>query len=195
MKPKLLLILSLLFALSAGASAQFIDPERAKQSTRILEQMRKVELLNQILPLTLDRTQILAMLPTLERVRDKVRKLYAQENTDLQAFDKESQTLVADGLKGKLPSQDYVRRLVTFYKVNDIRRQVAINENIDMLQPVLEKNLNKGQLKVMENSLTIAFFEPDVKPSEVDSKFKQRVFIREVLLDPLAYDLLVQMSK
>lgn len=195
MKLKLLLALSCVFALFACSPAQSIDPEKAKDSTRILQNMRKVELMNQLLPLTLEKDQILQILPTLERIRDKVRKLYVQENADLQLFDKASQASVDDAMKGKMPDQDYVRKIVAFYRLNDVRRQVAVNENIDMLLPVLQKVCNKGQLKVMANSLTLAFFEPDVKPAEATDEFRQRVFIREVMLDPMTYDLLLQMSK
>lgn len=195
MKLKLLLALSSVLALTACAAAQSIDPERAKESTRILQNMRKVELMNQILPLTLERDQILQILPTIERIRDKVRKLYIQENTDLQAFDKQSQAAVDAAMKGKMPDQEYVRKIVAFYRVNDIRRQIAASENVDLLYPVLEKVCNAGQMKVMANSLTLAFFEPDVKPAEATDKFRQKVFIREVLLDPMTYDLLLQMTK
>jgi hypothetical protein len=198
MNRKLLLALSLLFAVFACAavsSAQPIDPDMAKQSTDILTNMRKVELLNQILPLVLEKGQINQILPELERIRDKQRKLIVQEHTDLMMFDRESSKAVDSGLQGKLPDSEYVREIEAFYKANDIRRQVAMGENLDLLMPVVEKALNKGQLKVMANALTLSFFEPDITPAEATDELKMRVFAREVLLDPLAYDLLVQMSK
>jgi len=47
----------------------------------------------------------------------------------------------------------------------------------------------------MANSLTLKFFEPDITPEQATDDQKERVFCREVLLDPLTYDLLVAMSK
>ena len=58
------------------------------------------------------------------------------------------------------------------------------------------RDLNKGQMKVMANSLTVKFFEPDITSDEAkDPTVKERVFVREILLDPLTYDLFVQMTK
>jgi hypothetical protein len=195
MNRKLLLALSLFFALFAAAHAQPVDPEMAKQSTQILTNMRKVELLNQILPLALEKSQINQLLPTLERIRDKQRKLLEQEHKDLLEFDKQSSQAVDSGIQGKLPDSEYVRTIEAFYKVNDIRRQVATGENLDMLMPAITKALNKGQQKVMANALTLRFFEPDITPAEATDELKMRVFAREVLLDPLAYELLVQLAK
>ena len=195
MNPKLLLSLSLLFALFSAAFAQPVDPNMAKQSTDILTNMRKVELLNQILPLALQQNQIQQILPVLERIRAKQEKLLEQEHKDLIEFQKSSEAAVTDGLKGKMPDQNYVRTIEAFYKANDIRRQVANGENIDLLLPVLQKYLDKGQLKVMANSLTLQFFEPDITPAQATDEQKERVFCREILLDPVAYDILVAMSK
>ena len=172
-----------------------VDPEMAKESTRILDNMRKVELLNQLIPLVLRPDQIQAILPVLERIRDKERRLTEQEHTDLLLFDQNSADTVAAGIKGQLPSADYVVKLEAFYKANDIRRQVATGENLDMLMPVITKTLDGGQQKVMENSLTLQFFEPDLKPDSATDDQKMRVFCREIILDPLCYDLLVQMGK
>ncbi|MEA2552990.1 MAG: hypothetical protein QOJ65_1166 [Fimbriimonadaceae bacterium] len=195
MKLKLLLAISLSAACLTGAVAQTIDPDKSKESTRIVQAMRKVELMNQILPLVLERDQILQILPVLERIRDKNRRLLIQEHDDLLKYDKQSTAAVDAAMKGKLPDQNFVRELVAFYRVNDLRRQIAMGENIDLLLPALDKALNKGQQKVMANSLTLKFFEPDITPEQATDKLKIRVFVREVLLDPLTYELLVAMAK
>ena len=196
MKQKLLLALSFVLVLAAMAPAQDIDPEKAKESTAILVKMRKVELLNQILPLVLTRDQILQILPTIERVRAKTRELTLKEHDALLQFDKSSQGMIDAGLQGKMPDQSGVRDIEVFYEAVDINRQALMGENIDAMMAVLQKTLNKGQMKVMANSLTLKFFEPDVTTDEEkDDTVKERVFVREILLDPLTYDLFVQMSK
>ncbi len=197
MNRKLLISLCMLFGLFALSFAQddLADPQMAKESTAMVANMRKVELLNQILPLALQPSQIQQILPVLERVRDKQRKLLIQEHKDLLDFQKQTQAAVDAGLQGKLPSADFIRTIEAFYKANDIRRQVANGENLDTLMPVIQKVLDKGQQKVMANSLTLQFFEPDLSPANATDDQKERVFCREVLLDPLAYDLLVQMGK
>jgi len=195
MTRKLLLALCMLFGLFAISAAQDVDPEMAKQSTAILTRMRKVELLNELLPLILEKQQINRILPTIEKIRAKQRKLIEQEHKDLLEFDQPTVTVVDDGVKGKMPSSTYVTTILAFYHANDIRRQVAMGENLDILMPALKQILNPGQLKVMANSLTVTFFEPDLTPNEMNDETKMRVFAREVLLDPLTYDLLLQMAK
>jgi len=197
MNRKLLTSLCMLIGLFAVSFAQddLADPQMAKESTAIVTNMRKVELLNQILPLALQPSQIQQILPVLERIRDKQRKLLIQEHTDLMQMQKQSEAAVNDGMKGKLPDADFVRTIEAFYKANDIRRQVATGENLDILMPKLTSILDKGQQKVMANSLTLQFFEPDLSPANATDEQKMRVFCREVLLDPLCYDLLVQMAK
>lgn len=195
MNRKLLLVLSLLFATFTFSFAQPVNPDMARQSTDILTNMRKVELLNQLLPLVLQPNQIQQLLPVLERIRAKQGKLLIQENKDLTEFQKTSLSAVGAGIKGKLPDPALVRMIQVFYKANDIRRQVAMGENIDALMPTIYKTLDKGQQKVMSNSLVLQFFEPDITPKQATEEQKMRVFCREVLLDPLTYDLLVQMGK
>jgi hypothetical protein len=196
MKQKLLLALSLLLAAAAMAPAQDIDPEKAKESTAILAKMRKVELLNELLPLVLTRDQILQILPTIERARAKTRELTNKEHDALLQFDKSSDATINAAMKGKVPDQSAVRDIEVFYEAVDINRQAIMGQNIDAMMEVLQKVLNKGQMKVMANSLTLKFFEPDVTTAEEkDDNVKERVFVREVLLDPLTYDLFIQMTK
>ena len=196
MKQKILLALSLVLAIAAFAPAQDIDPAMAKQSTEILTKMRKVELLNQLLPLVLSRDQILQILPAIERVRAKQRELTIKEHDALIQFDKSSDAMIDASMKGQMPDQTNVRNIEVFYEAVDINRQALMGENLDNMMAVLTKVLNKGQLKVMANSLTLKFFEPDAtSDEEKDDTVKERVFVREILLDPLTYDLFVQMTK
>jgi hypothetical protein len=194
MNVKLLLISSLVFALGAFAGAQQIDPQKAKESDLIVANMRRLELLNQILPLVLTRQQINAILPSIERVRDKIRQLYLTEHDNLMEFQNKAKSSVDAGVKGQMPDNKLVTDIRAFFQANDVRRQSVVEHNIDIIMPVLLKNLNKGQMKVMANSLTLAFFEPDIKPQDANDDIKQRIFVREVLMDPLTYDLLIQMS-
>lgn len=194
MNLKLLLVSSLVLAVGAFAGAQQIDPQKAKESEVIVNNMRRVELLNQILPLVLTKSQINAILPAIERARDKMRQLYLTEHDDLLEFQKSTQAAAQAGVAGKMPDNKLVTDIRAFFQANDVRRASVVEHNIDIIMPVLVKNFNKGQMKVMANSLTLAFFEPDIKPQDANDDIKQRVFVREVLMDPLAYDLLVQMA-
>jgi hypothetical protein len=195
---KTLIVLSMLFGVFGMLSisvAQPVDPVMAKQSADILSKLRKVELLYQILPLLLEKQQIDKILPALEKIRSKQRKLLEQEHKDLAGFETDANKAVAAGVGGQMPSDDTIRTIEAFYKANDLRRQVAMGENLDLLMPVLKSTLNAGQMKVMANSLTMAFFEPDLAPGDINDEVKARVFAREVLLDPLTYEILVAMDK
>ena len=192
---KLLLVLGLLVSLFAVSLAQPVDPQMAKESTDIATNMRKIELLNELLPLALQRNQIQQILPVLERIRSNQQKALVKEHQLLLDYQKSSAAAVDAGIKGKLPDPSYVRDILAFYKAIDIARQVAAGENIDKLYPVLTKILDKGQQKVMANTLTVQFFEPDITAAEATDEQKIRIFCREIFLDPLTYDLLIAMAK
>lgn len=194
MTVRLLLLSSLLCASIASAQPQPAD--MGKRSDVIVANLRKVELVNQILPLVLQKDQIRKLLPAIEKVRDKSRKLLRQEYEDLIRYEGRASDAVAAALKeGRLPQNTFVREIVAFFNASEIRRSVALYENVDIVMPVLKTTLNKGQLKVAANSLPVHYFEPDVKPEEATEELRLRVFIREVILDAHTYDLLIQMSK
>ena len=94
-----------------------------------------------------------------------------------------------------MPSKETLDKIAEFYGSAQVIRQAYIADNVDQVYTVMAATLNKGQLKAAANSLTLAFYEPNVKPEDATEEFRIRVFVREVMLDPVTYDLLLLMSK
>ena len=70
---------------------------------------------------------------------------------------------------------------------------MAWNENTVYDKIVL--NLNAGQKKAMANDLDPASITPGIKVESMSDEAKIRFYIRNILLDPLCYDLLVKLLR
>jgi hypothetical protein len=63
-----------------------------------------------------------------------------------------------------------------------------------MVMEAMKTSLNAGQMKVAANALDFKLYNPNIKPEEIKEEDRLRLYVQEVLLDPLAYDLLVKMQ-
>lgn len=195
MKSRSLLSLSLFLLaspiLTTGAFAQ-----KTTITERVLDKIGKADVLYNILPLLLTKKQILDLLPTLEKARDNVRKTMAKED---QMF--ESIEAIADAAyqraieKNVLPSEEDRAKMSKALFAFRTQRNLAANENVDLVQPVFDRITNAGQRKVAVNTLNIKVFLPDAKPEEMSDEAKERLFIRYILLDSAAYEMLTDMAK
>jgi hypothetical protein len=184
-----LLALNLVSAFAQSAS----DVERAET---ILIKTRKLELLNQLLPVLMTKEQIKALLPAIEKARANVRTIHKMEADDLKKLEAKLDESIKNGLeKGAVPPREQIQDIAKLMRAFQIRRQVAANENLETVLPVFMKELNAGQQKAAANSLDPRFFDPNAKPEEMKVEDKVRVFVREIVLDPLSYDLLVKLSR
>lgn len=188
-----LLALALLsLSLSAHAGAQ-VDPAKAKRSADVMTKIGQLDLLVQLLPLALDKEQLRMLLPVIEKARAKSYKIMDMEADDLAKLDQRVSKAVTDALeKGVYPPQDLQVDIAKLTRAFTIRRQLAGAENVEEVYAAIGKTLNEGQKKAMENSLDPKLL--GVKET-LDSVGKIKFFIREILLDPRSYDLLVKMSK
>lgn len=190
----LMLVLALVAA--AFAAAQPVSPEeRAKRSDEILKKMRQMELANQILPLVMTKDQLKEILPAIEKARKNVRELQTEEYETMRKFEAQLDTAIQNATdKGQLPGKDLLVEMNRLLVAFSLKRQAAASENVTSVLDVLNKTLNAGQLKAAANSLDLKQFDPSVKPEELTETVKVRFYVGQVLLDPLAYDLLVKMS-
>ncbi|MCB8932396.1 MAG: hypothetical protein M9921_04350 [Fimbriimonadaceae bacterium] len=191
-------VLMLVMALVAAASvaAQPVSQEeRAKRSDEILKKMRQMELANQILPLVMTKEQLKQILPPIEKARANVRDLQNEEFETMRKFEERLDTAIKNATdKGQLPGQALLVEMNRLLMAFSLKRQAAASENVTTVLDVLNKTLNAGQLKAAANSLDLKLFDPSVKPEELTETAKVRFYVGQVLLDPLAYDLLVKMS-
>lgn len=191
-----LAIAGLALATSVAFGQNAADVAMGQKSDEILLTMRKVQIMNQILPLVMDKEQIKKILPTVEKIRSKVREVQRTEFKQLQALENPTKFALDEALKqGRMPSKETLDKIAEFYGSAGVIRQAYVADNIEQVLAVMKATLNKGQLKAAANSLTLSFYEPNVKPEEATEDFRLRVFVREVMLDTVTYDLLLAMSK
>ncbi len=193
-KPILLLIL---LSLAAFSSAQSIPTEtRIRRSSEILGKLRQLEILNQILPVVMTKEQIRQLLPTLEEVRATVRKTEELEYEEIAKLEARVDAALKEAYEiGKVPTQElFTDYLKTFARLSKARQLIA-DVNSGKVLAKLKEILNEGQLKLAENALTIPLSDPSQDPTKFDAEKKQLYFVKQILLDPMTYDILIKLSK
>lgn len=190
-----LLALALIFTLNAPTLIQAQDT-KAQKSTAILEKMRQIDLLVQILPLALKKEQLKEILPAVEKARRDVKTQQDDEANLLASYSAKIEKAVKDGIEtGDVPDKKLLAELNAMVNTMSMKREAVASDNIEMVLTAMKKALNAGQLKVAANSLNPKLFlGSDVKVEEMKEDDKLKLFVRVIMLDPLAYDLLVKIS-
>jgi hypothetical protein len=190
----LCLVSLLLVAALSGAQSSSVADAMAKKADEIYLAMYKVQIMNQILPLVMEKEQIRKLLPPIEKVRQRVTEYRKAEYQQLLNLEKPTNMALSEALaSGKMPAKETIDKIGQHFVNSGLIRTQIAQENVDSVLTVFKATLNKGQLKAAANSLTLQFYEPDVKPEQATEEFRLRVFVREVLLDPITYDLLITM--
>lgn len=102
---------------------------------------------------------------------------------------------VKDGIeKGDVPDKQLLRELNAMVRLFSMKRAAVASDNAVMVLDVLKTTLNAGQLKVAANTLDFKIYNPNIKPEEIKEEDRLKLYVQEVLLDPLAYDLLVKIQ-
>lgn len=187
---KPLLALLLLASLVPAVHAQ------GSRSDLVMKNVKKLDVLIQIVPLALTKEQIGPLLLALEKGHQKEKTMLAQEDKDLLTIEAKTQKVVDDAIKnGKYPPHEVQGELATFMRIMGVRRTGYATEIVDIVYDACTKTLNAGQIKIMEKSLKPELLDPSLKADTMDSATKVKFFIRKVILDPVAYDVLIEMSK
>ncbi|MBX3118256.1 MAG: hypothetical protein KF784_04265 [Fimbriimonadaceae bacterium] len=193
---RVLLAVLLIVSIVAAAPAQTVPDATAKRSDAILSRARQLDLLNHILPLVMTKDQIKQLLPAIEKCRAKVKQVIQREADNLKLVEIEIDRAYEDGVKkGAVPSKELLNKLNRLFIGFAILRDAAASENADDVLAVMKSALNEGQLKTASKSLDIKVYNPKAEPDKMSDDEKIKYFIRDVILDPLAYDLLVALSK
>ncbi len=193
MKKQFLVVL--LLAISCLSFGQTKN-DKDIRSDEVFGKIREIDLLFNILPVLLTKDQINKILPALEQARAAVRKTRDIEYDEFMkaepAIDKSIEAATA---KNVLPSRQDRANWSGLIASLDKLRQFAVLQEIAIVTPVLEQSLSKTQLKVMANMVDPRVFDPKAKPDEMTQDQKLTLYVREILLDPRTYDLLVKMAK
>lgn len=192
-KPLLLLALAVLVPTLSVAQISSAD---AARSSEIQRKVAELDSLVQLVPLALTKDQINALLGSIEKVRQKQREVEASEAKDLVGIDSLVSKSVGAGIdKNVYPAREVQNQIASLWRAMGIRRNLFNKEMVDNVFIVCKTALNEGQLKTMEKSLKPEALEPSLRGVDMDSDARIKFFVRKILLDPVAYDVLVKMSK
>lgn len=179
----------------AVAWSQF-TPAKAKKSEEILIKARQLDLLNHMLPLVMTKDQLNKVLAVVEKCRAKVDRIRLDEANELLKFEPKIIDALNRGVnKDLVPSKALMVELNKSFTMFSIRRSAAAGENADDVLVVMKKELNAGQLKTAANSHDLRVYDPNIDPSKVSEDDKLKFFIKDVILDPNCYDLLIKLTK
>lgn len=196
MKTFIRVFLAVLAAMSVTVAFSQLSPEKAKKSDDILKKARQLDLLNHLLPLVLTKDQINKLLVVVEKSRARVDQIRQMEATDLLKYETKVDDAVSKGVnKDMVPAKALLVELNKLFTAFGIRRSIAAGENADEVLAVFKKELNEGQRKAAMNSHDIKAFDPKIDVSKLTDDDKLKFYIKDVILDPYAYDLLIRMSK
>ncbi len=191
---RFLCVFVVLATVSSMTLAQTSD--KAKRSDAILKKARQLDLLNHLLPLTLTKSQINSLLGPIEKCRRKVKEIEGLEADDLIKYEGRIDGVIADGAdKGKVPSIDFLKEMNKLFIAFSVRRQIAAGENAEIVLAEIKKSWNKGQLTVASKSIDIKAYDSSYDAATATEDFKLSFYIKDILLDPQAYEILTRMAK
>lgn len=179
-----------------GAYAQGTAQQvQANAADRILGKISRVDIMNQILPLMLSKDQMKALLPVIEKTRETVRASQKKEADILAALEPKLDKAIKDAEeKGDVPTREFVNEAYKTLQAIGAARGLIADMNTALVLDAFTKNTNAGQRKVAANSLDPKLYGVDKKREEMPEEDRIRMFVREVLLHPTAYDVLRKLS-
>jgi hypothetical protein len=143
-----LVSLALFVALVGTAAAQPITTDKGKQSDEVYVKIRKIDLLNQILPLLLTKEQINKILPSIESARAKWKMTLSQEDEELSKLRAQvDETYNKAVEKNEYPSKEFTTMIAAKTKSISMKRSIVLIELVEVVQDHLLKILNEGQKK------------------------------------------------
>jgi hypothetical protein len=187
--------LVILFGLLALAPAQ-VSPDKSAKSNEVLAKLRQVDLLNQLLPVALTKEQIEKILVPLEKCRALVKKTADEEAVILAKLDAQVTPIVKAGLeKGNVPNVEQLRSLAEVIRGMQGQRAKVAFANTTAMTMAFTEATNKGQQRAAANAYSPKLVDPDLKLEELTEERRLQIWIQDVLLDPLTYDVLVAIAK
>jgi hypothetical protein len=177
------------------AAAPGMQRKSNPDADRILLKIRRLQIVDMLLPVLMTKAQIKALLPIVEKSRQKELDLEKKELVELKEFEGEIDKMLANAIKEQksLPT-DFVAKYRKIMNAFGLGRQFLVGGSAAEVLAEMKKTLNAGQLKTAENSLDPRLFG-EKEPDKMSSDEKLKLWIREVLLDRASYDLLVDMAR
>jgi uncharacterized protein with gpF-like domain len=171
-----------------------IAQEKLTPSQETMKKVRQIDLLNHLLPLVMTKDQIRKLLPTIEKARRDVKLQIAEEDKLIAQYAAKVDKAVQAGVeKGDVPDAALLKELNALIRTMSMKREAVASDNTNMVLEVLKTTLNSGQLKAAGNSLDFKTYNPGAKTEEIKDEDRLKLFVREVVLDPYAYDIMTRM--
>lgn len=183
-------------ARAAGAVEQAYRSEASQKADQILQKLREIDLLNRLAPLLLTKEQLQKLLDAIELARGNVKRTEAFEVKTLGDLEPKIDVVLNKAMEtcdppGYSATREFSKVIVGLYDTRDL--VVKSNEAIvyDALWPMLDK----GQKKALAGTINVKEIDPKLKVEDMKDEDIVRYCIRDTILDPLAYPILVKMLK
>jgi hypothetical protein len=195
-RPLPFFVAALMVAAATPAFSQTIDAAKAAHSQEVQTKMRKVDLLLQIMPLVLRKDQFSPILAELERIRKKQSEVLSREDDEIIKLEaKLDEALKKANEDGVYPSRELQLECVKLTRALGTVRNMARTDFASELFKVVDTVFDKGQKAIAAKSLDWKLMDPSLKLDEKPQADQIKFYLKLVLLDPLAYDVLVDLSK
>ena len=172
-----------------------MHPQKAfaqDDATKIAVKMRKLDLYNQILPVLMRPEQISKILPAIERARAAERKIEAEELAVMKNLESKLDKAIDDAeTKSLVPSKELQMEIISSLRDFSKKRAILVLEQNENVLKAIEETLDEGQIKAAANAITI----PDAEKGKLADRDRLRRWVRAVLKDTAAYDILVKLSR
>ncbi|MBS1709312.1 MAG: hypothetical protein JSS65_11420 [Armatimonadetes bacterium] len=190
-----LVLVTLLLALMSPALA-YGQAKTNAVADRISIKIRKLDLLNQILPVLLTKSQIRQLLPSIEVARQAERDQMDKELEVMKTYENKLDAAIAQAIDHKRVTKlEVLKDLRAMVRGISISRLTMIGAHTEKVRAKFVSVVNAGQVKAAANALDPRLVDPNAKVDKMTTDEKLKYWIKTILLDPLAYDLLVQLSK
>ncbi len=196
MKFKVFLALGIALISSFGYSQEVT--QAGKDVDQIILKINKLNIVKYVTPLLLKKDQLNALMSTIEKCRAKQSEIVALDAMEFkkQKLEAEIDKALDDAMNnGSYPKRDLQSKVIKIQDALLMRRKIATNEMVEMLLETCKKQLNEGQLAVMRNLTDPNYVEGETKASKLPDDERTKLFIREILLSPLTYDIFKQLAK
>jgi hypothetical protein len=194
MKFRILLLLAVALCSSFGYSQEITQAGKDVDAT--LLKINKINILKYVTPLLLKKTQLNSLMSTMEKCQAKQSEIIALDAKEFKKIEAEIDKALNGALNdGTYPKRELQAKVIQIQDALLLRRKIATAEMVDMLLETCRKSLNEGQLKVMGGLTDPNYVEGETKASKLPDDEKIKLYIREILLSPLTYDIFKQLAK
>ena len=195
MKLRLALLAVALLGVFTTSFAQLTD-EQKKKSDQVLHDIRKLELYNYILPVLLTKEQTNDLMTILEVHRADSKRYELNEHKFLIEAGKEISDALKEAMeKGKISDPEVMDKAAKLFTAFTVLRKSLVDDTAKKLGDKMRSKLNEGQIRSAANAFDPRIFDPSLDPEKMTEAEKLEMWILIVLMDPIAYDIMLELSR